>query len=168
MAGETILVVDDSAVNLKLAAAILRSEGYRVLLATSAEQALMTLRTTVPDLALVDVQLPGMNGLELTRAIREDFRTRELLVVMLTASTELECEQQAYEAGCDGFISKPIDTRTLGARLRSFLESTAVPEAPEIQPGRARRSWSFICRPGDGQPPAQFPDRWSAPGATHA
>ncbi len=134
MAGETILVVDDSAVNLKLAAAVLRSEGYRVLLAASAEQALMTLRTTVPDLALVDVQLPGMNGLELTRAIREDFRTRQLLVVVLTASTELECEQQAYEAGCDGFISKPIDTRTLGTRLRSFLGAPGVPETPVSQP----------------------------------
>jgi DNA-binding response OmpR family regulator len=130
MAGETILVVDDSAVNLKLAAAVLRSDGYRVLLASSAEQAIMTLRTTVPDLVLVDVQLPGMSGLALTRQIREDARTREVIVVVLTASTAPECEQQAYEAGCDGFICKPIDTRTLGPRLRNFLEGgLAMPES---------------------------------------
>jgi CheY-like chemotaxis protein len=129
MAGETILVVDDSAVNLKLAAAVLRSDGYRVVLATSAEQAIMTLHTTVPDLVLVDVQLPGMSGLGLTRHIREDLRTRKVMVVVLTASTAPECEQQAYEAGCDGFICKPIDTRTLGARLRNFLEgAAAIPE----------------------------------------
>ncbi len=132
MAGETILVVDDSAVNLKLAAAVLRSDGYRVMLASSAEQAIMTLRTTVPDLVLVDVQLPGMSGLGLTRHIREDLRTRQVMVVVLTASTAPECEQQAYEAGCDGFICKPIDTRTLGPRLRSFLEG-GIPAIPEIR-----------------------------------
>jgi DNA-binding response OmpR family regulator len=130
MASETILVVDDSAVNLKLAAAVLRSDGYRVMLASTAEQAIMTLRTTVPDLVLVDVQLPGMSGLGLTRHIREDLRTCKVMVVVLTASTAPECEQQAYDAGCDGFICKPIDTRTLGPRLRNFLEDT--PEIPEI------------------------------------
>uniref|UniRef100_Q01U09 Response regulator receiver protein n=1 Tax=Solibacter usitatus (strain Ellin6076) TaxID=234267 RepID=Q01U09_SOLUE len=136
MAGESILVVDDSAVNLKLAAAVLRSDGYRVTVASSAEQAIMTLRTTVPDLVLVDIQLPGMSGLALTRHIREDSRLRKVMVVVLTASTAPECEQQAYEAGCDGFICKPIDTRTLGPRLRNFLEgATAIPESSAKESG---------------------------------
>jgi CheY-like chemotaxis protein len=131
MAGESILVVDDAPVNLKLAAAVLRSEGYSVRLACNAEEALMTLRTKVPDLLLVDLQLPGMNGLELTRHLRQDARTREMLIVALTASVMAGAQQQAFDAGCDGFIAKPIDTRTLGQRLRSFLDGQngAVSEA---------------------------------------
>ena len=130
MARETVLVVDDSAVNLKLAAAVLRGDGYRVLLASNAEQALMMLRTTLPDLVLVDIQLPGMSGLDLTRHLRQESRTRELLVVALTASVTQGCEQQAYDAGCDGFISKPIDTRTLGPRLRNFMDGAVPTPAP--------------------------------------
>jgi two-component system cell cycle response regulator DivK len=122
MAGETIVVVDDAPVNLRLAAAVLRSEGYKVHLASSAEEALMMLRSVVPDLALVDIQLPGMNGLELTRALRQDPRTRDMLIVALTASVMASAQQQAFDAGCDGFIGKPIDTRSLGGRLRAFLD----------------------------------------------
>jgi two-component system cell cycle response regulator DivK len=137
MAGETIVVVDDAPVNLKLAAAVLRSEGYKVHLASSAEEALMMLRTMVPDLLLVDIQLPGMNGLELTRRLRQDPRTREMLIVALTASVMASAQQQAFDAGCDGFIAKPIDTRSLGQRLRAFLDgqSGPVPEAGADQGG---------------------------------
>jgi CheY-like chemotaxis protein len=140
MASETILVVDDSAVNLKLAAAVLRGDGYRVLLASNAEQALMMLRTTLPDLVLVDIQLPGMSGLDLTRHLRQEARTRELLVVALTASVAQGCEQQAYEAGCDGFISKPIDTRMLGPRLRSFMEGAVPGDGTPGEPATAPES----------------------------
>ena len=122
MAGESIIVVDDSAVNLRLTAAVLRSEGFRIQLASNAEQAMMMMRTTLPDLLLVDIQLPGISGLELTRRLRQDTRTRDLLIVALTASVMSGSEQQAYEAGCDGFIAKPIDTRALGSRLRFFLD----------------------------------------------
>jgi two-component system, cell cycle response regulator DivK len=136
MAGETIIVVDDAPVNLKLAAAVLRREGYKVYLACNAEESLMMLRTMVPDLLLVDIQLPGMNGLELTRRLRQDPRTREMLIVALTASVMAGAEQLAYDAGCDGFIAKPIDTRSLGQRLRVFLDgqSAASPE-PAIEQG---------------------------------
>jgi DNA-binding response OmpR family regulator len=107
------------------------------LVASSAEQAIMTLRTTLPDLVLVDVQLPGMSGLDLTRRIRDDLRTHQVIVVVLTASTGPECEQQAYDAGCDGFICKPIDTRTLGPRLRNFLEGTLLEDTPAMAEIRA-------------------------------
>ena len=85
---------------------------------------------------LVDIQLPGMNGLDLTRRLRQDSRTREMLIVALTASTTAGAEQLAYDAGCDGFIAKPIDTRRLGRRLRSFLDGlqAAAPE-PGIEGG---------------------------------
>jgi CheY-like chemotaxis protein len=109
MAGETIIVVDDAAVSLKFAAAALRGEGYTVRVACNAEEALMILRTMVPDLLLVDIQLPGMNGLELTRRLRQDPRTREMLIVVFTALTMADAQQQAFDAGCDGFIAKPID-----------------------------------------------------------
>jgi two-component system cell cycle response regulator len=103
MAGETIIVVDDAPVNLKLAAAVLRSEGYKVHLACNAEEALMILRTKVPDLLLVDIMLPGMNGLEMTRLLRQDPRTRDMLIVALTASAMADAQQQAFDAGCDGY-----------------------------------------------------------------
>jgi CheY-like chemotaxis protein len=122
MAGETIVVVDDAPVNLRLAAAVLRSEGYKVHLASSAEEALMMLRSMIPHLLLVDIQLPGMNGLELTRRLRQEPRTRDMLIVALTASVMASAQQQAFDAGCDGFIGKPIDTRSLGGRLRAFLD----------------------------------------------
>ncbi len=134
MAGESILVVDDSAVNLRLAAAVLRSEGYRVQLASNAEQATMMMRTALPDLLLLDIQLPGISGLELTRRLRQDARARDLLIVAVTAAVESGCEQQAYEAGCDGFIAKPIDTRTLGSRLRFFLDGQ-IPAADNATQG---------------------------------
>src|ERR1035437_8764850 len=136
MAGETIIVVDDAPVNLKLAAAVLRREGYKVYLACNAEESLMMLRTMVPDLPLGDIQLPGMSGCELTRRLRQDPRTREMLIVVFTASTMADAQQQAFDAGCDGFIAKPIDIRSLGQRLRSFLDgqSGAAPN-PGIEHG---------------------------------
>lgn len=132
MAGETILVVDDSPVNLRLAAALLRSEGYKVHLASTGEEALITLRTLRPALILMDIQLPGMNGLELTRRLRQDSETRGLLIVAMTASDVQDVQEQAFEAGCDGFIPKPMDTRTLGSQLRGFLG-----QSPEAVTGAA-------------------------------
>src|SRR5205809_1119205 len=130
MAGESILVVDDSPVNLRLAAALLRSEGYDVHLASTAEEALVTLKTLKPAIILLDLQLPGMNGLEMTQRLRQDARTRGLFVVAMTASTIIDDQDKAFEAGCDGYIPKPIDTRTLGSQLRAYLKQ---PE-PVIEP----------------------------------
>ena len=148
MAGETILVVDDEPVNLRLAAAVLRNEGYRVHLASSAEQALTTLDTMLPQLMLVDIQLPGIDGLELTRRVRAEPRTKDLLVVALTASTSGQDEDRAYQAGCDGFITKPIDTRALGQRLRAIIDGQA--ESPMPMEGNGAISEGFRAK------------RWSA------
>jgi len=139
MAGETVLVVEDEPVSLKLAAAVLRSEGYRVYLASTAEEALKTLAMVRPNLMLVDLQLPGMDGLDLTRQVRSQPRTRDMLVVALTASTSRDTETSAFAAGCDGFIIKPIDTRTLGRRLEAFFHGQAQtppgPDESEALPG---------------------------------
>src|ERR1035438_4821556 len=143
MAGESIIVVDDAPVNLKLAAAVLRGEGFRVQLASNAEQALMMLRSSLPALMLVDIQLPGMDGLELTRQVRQDPRTRDIVVVALTAHVRAGAEQQAFEAGCDGFIAKPIDTRTLGQRLRGFLKASTTAQPSGLDEGTMPEGLSF-------------------------
>src|SRR5436309_281204 len=111
MAGEPILIVDDTPVNLKLTRILLVNEGYRVLTAASAEEALELLRSYHPDLVLADIQLPGIDGLELTRRIKQEDATRDIVVVALTAFTMKGDERRAVESGCDGYITKPIDTR---------------------------------------------------------
>jgi two-component system cell cycle response regulator DivK len=125
MAGEPILIVDDTPVNLKLTRILLANEGYKVLTAGSAEEALELLQSDHPYLILADIQLPGMDGFELTRRIKSDASTRDIVVVALTAFAMMGDRQQALDAGCDGYITKPIDTRTLGARVREFLERRA-------------------------------------------
>lgn len=121
MAGEQILIVDDTPVNLKLTRILLVNEGFNVVTAASAEEALELLGTCHPQLILADIQLPGIDGLEMTRRIKLNAATRDITVVALTAFAMKGDEQKATEAGCDGYITKPIDTRTLGARIREYL-----------------------------------------------
>src|SRR4051794_33316740 len=121
MAGEPILIVDDTPVNLKLTRILLVNEGYKVLTAASAEEALEVLRSFHPELVLADIQLPGIDGFELTRRIKKNETTRDIMVVALTAFAMKGDEQKAIDAGCDGYITKPIDTRTLGSRIREIL-----------------------------------------------
>ena len=134
MAGEPILIVDDTPVNLKLTRILLVNEGYKVLTAASAEEALELLRSYRPRLILADIQLPGMDGLEMTRLIKQDEKTRDIAVVALTAFAMKGDEQKAIEAGCDGYITKPIDTRTLGERIREVLRRRAESETPVVPP----------------------------------
>ena len=99
MAGEPILIVDDTPVNLKLTRILLVNEGYKVSTAASAEEALELLRSYHPRLILADIQLPGMDGLEMTRQIKGDERTRDITVVALTAFAMKGDEQRAIAAG---------------------------------------------------------------------
>jgi CheY-like chemotaxis protein len=133
MAGELILIVDDTPVNLKLTRILLVNEGYKVLTAASAEEALDLLKGPLPDLILADIQLPGIDGLEMTRRLKEDERTRDIVVVALTAFAMQNDERKAIEAGCDGYITKPIDTRTLGIRIRQYLDSRVRPGLDESE-----------------------------------
>jgi CheY-like chemotaxis protein len=135
MPSEAILVVDDAPVNLKLTGILLRKEGYDVHSAVDAEQALDLLETFHPDLMLVDIQLPGMDGLELTRRIKRDDRTRDIVVVALTACAMKGDDQKAFQAGCQGYITKPIETGTLAGRVRDYLDRrSAPPPVPEEPP----------------------------------
>src|SRR4051812_15654800 len=121
MAGEPILIVDDTPVNLKLTRILLEHEGYEVRTANCAEEALQLLESFRPRLVLADIQMPGVDGLEMTRRIKQDPRNRDMLVVALTALAMKGDEERAIAAGCDGYITKPIDTRALGARIRGYL-----------------------------------------------
>jgi CheY-like chemotaxis protein len=121
MAGEPILIVDDNPANLKLVSFLLLSKGYEVQTALNANQALATLRVFHPRLILMDIQMPGMDGLELTRLLKADVATRDMLVVAVTAFAMKGDESKALAAGCDGYITKPIDTRELPSVIASLL-----------------------------------------------
>lgn len=118
-----ILIVDDNVVNTKLVAFLLAAHGYDVRTASDAEEALGILASFRPGLILTDLQLPGMDGLELTRRLRRDAATRDIVIVAVTAFAMKGDEAIAFEAGCDGYITKPIDTRTLPSRVAAFLSS---------------------------------------------
>ena len=122
MAGEPILIVDDNALNLKLIRVLLTGHGYDVRAAADAEEALVVLQTFRPALILMDLQLPGMDGLELTRRLKADPARRQIVILALTAYAMKGDEQKARDAGCDGYIAKPIDTRTLPGVLVSYLK----------------------------------------------
>lgn len=126
MTGERILVVDDNPGNLKLARVLLRGEGYEVATVCDAEAVIDYLRRERPRLILMDVQLPGMDGLELTRLIKSDPALRDILVVALTAYAMKTDEDRARAAGCDGYVSKPIDTTAL-PRMIAGLFGRGVP-----------------------------------------
>lgn len=116
-----ILVVDDNATNLKLATRVLEIEGHLVDQAADAEQALAYLQGCVPDLILMDIFLPGMDGLTLTRLLKADPRWHAIPVIALTAFAMKGDEQKAREAGCDGYVTKPIDTREFPRLVASHL-----------------------------------------------
>lgn len=116
-----ILIVDDNPLNLKLASDVLRGEGFAVELASDAEQAQAMLKRGLPDLILMDLALPGVDGLALTRLLKADKRFSRIPIVAFTASAMKGDDQKALAAGCAGYITKPIDTRELARQVRSFL-----------------------------------------------
>lgn len=121
MAGESILIVDDNALNLKLARVVLQLEGYEIHTAVDADSALAVLDAHHPRLILMDVQLPGVDGLELTRRLKADPARRHIVIVALTASAMLGDEDKALAAGCDGYVTKPISPDALARTVAEFL-----------------------------------------------
>ena len=121
VAANPILIVDDNPVNLKLARISLESEGYDVRTATDGEEAMVILREFRPRLILMDIQLPGVDGLELTRRLKADPATSDIIVVAVTAYAMKGDREKALSAGCDGYITKPIDPIQLPVQIGDYL-----------------------------------------------
>jgi len=116
-----ILVVEDNEANRLLASSVLEREGYQVDLAANSTEALDRLTRHLPDLILMDVQLPGEDGLALTRRLKADPRTAMVPIVALTAHAMVGDKEDALAAGCSGYVSKPINTRTFGKEVRKYI-----------------------------------------------
>ncbi len=119
-----VLVVDDNPTNLKLIAYLLQAKGYEVRTAVDAESALEEVRNARPALILMDLQLPGMDGLELTQRLKAAPETRDIVVIAVTAYAMKGDEERARAAGCDGYIPKPVDTRALPRIVAEHLGIT--------------------------------------------
>jgi CheY-like chemotaxis protein len=117
----TILVVDDNRINLKLVSDLLSFEGYQVHKAADGEEAEQQLGSHAPDLILLDLDLPGIDGLTLTQRIKSNPQTAHIIVVAVTAFAMKGDRQRAEAAGCDGYITKPIDTRQLPIQVAEWL-----------------------------------------------
>ncbi|TME07732.1 MAG: response regulator [Chloroflexi bacterium] len=124
MTAPLILLVEDNETNQMLAMTVLQRDGYRVDVAGSSEEAALRLAAARPDLILMDLQLPGQDGLSLTRALKEDPATNSIPIVAMTAHAMLGDADEALAAGCAGYIAKPIDTRVLGDQVRRYLAAS--------------------------------------------
>ena len=117
----SVLVVDDTPVNVKLIVALLKANGFAVTIATTGEAALDLVRGADFRLMLLDLRLPGIDGLTVARRVRADPRHRAVVIVAVTASAMKSDVAAALDAGCDAFVSKPINTRTLIPMLMGLL-----------------------------------------------
>jgi two-component system, cell cycle response regulator DivK len=117
----SVLIVDDNAINLELTGFLLREAGIEVLSAADADAALRVLVRQDVDLILMDIQLPDIDGLALTRRLKADPSTRGVVIVAYTAYAMKGDEARMLQAGCDGYIGKPIDVKTFAARVRALL-----------------------------------------------
>jgi len=122
----TVLVVEDNPANMTLATFLLKSAGYAVLSAVDAEAGLALARTEQPDLVLMDIQLPGMDGLQATAVLKGDAATRDIPVIALTALAMKGDEERIRAAGCDGYIAKPLAYREFLATIAARLPKATV------------------------------------------
>jgi two-component system cell cycle response regulator DivK len=123
VANELILIVEDNEKNLKLARDVLRFHGFRTIEATDGESAITMAAEQLPALVLMDIQLPGIDGIAAMKRIRADERTKLIPTVALTASVMTGDRERFNEAGFDGFIAKPIDVKTFPATVRGYLDA---------------------------------------------
>ncbi len=127
MASEKILIVEDNPMNLELATDLLEAAGYVVIQAGTAEDGIELARAESPDLILMDISLPGMDGLEATGVLKQDPATKGITVIAMTAHAMRGDEEKALAAGCAGYITKPIDTREFPKAVARFIEAAGSP-----------------------------------------
>lgn len=121
MAGESVLIVDDNEMNVKLLRWLLQKNGYVVHTASDARSARDVVRAVRPMLVLMDIQLPDIDGLQLTREFKADPELKEIPVVAVTSYAMKGDRQKSLDAGCDGYITKPIDTRQFPLEVEKYL-----------------------------------------------
>ena len=122
MKNRTILVIEDNPLNMKLVKGLLKIGNYQMLEANDAESGIQLIREHQPDLVLMDIQLPGMDGLAATKILKEDSDLKDIPIVALTSYAMQGDKEKALEAGCSGYIAKPIDTRNFLETLARYLE----------------------------------------------
>ena len=123
MAINKVMVVDDSATERHVLGDILSKKGFLVVYAESGEKAVESSKTELPDLILMDLGLPGMDGLEATRALKNGAATCRVPVIALTAHAMRGDKDVAAAAGCDGYLTKPLNTRTFATTIGQFISS---------------------------------------------
>jgi len=117
-----VLLIEDHETDRKLLSAVLHASGNRVVERVSAEEAFEAIGAEQPDVILIDLKLPGMDGLELTRRLRASHDTRDIRVVAVTAAPDLYSRQDALRAGCDAYIVKPVDTRKFSDQVTRDID----------------------------------------------
>ena len=133
MSAPCVLIVDDNAINVDLVSFVLAAADFRVESVQDPQLALGHIAQSRPDLILMDVQMPGIDGLELTRRLKTDPATRDIVVVAFTAYAMKGDEARMRSAGCDAYMSKPIDVATFAQTVRDHLRAGA--RMPPVEPG---------------------------------
>ena len=121
-----IFLVEDDPIDRKLLIAVMESSGHRIFEKDSAEQALEEIKARQPDAILLDLKLPGMDGLTLARLLKQDPETRHIPIVAITAGVESFSQKASFAAGCDAYIAKPVDTRKLPAQILTVTSKRVV------------------------------------------
>ena len=124
MSEEKILIIDDNPMNLELVSDLLELHGFLVIKAKDSKTGMELAQTEKPDLILMDIQLPGIDGIDATRILKEDIITADIPIVALTAHATKGDEEKILKAGCTGYISKPINTREFPKIVKSYLKKT--------------------------------------------
>jgi two-component system cell cycle response regulator DivK len=119
--GKTILIVEDEPRNLKLLRDLLQRFGYEILEASDGEQGVKSAGEKMPDLILMDIMMPKMDGLEATRIIKADTKTKHIPIIALTSYAMKGDREKTIEAGCDGYIAKPIDIKEVLKTIETYL-----------------------------------------------
>ncbi len=123
MAKKKILIIEDNAMNMELFSDLLEHEGYSILQAINGKDGFNMAKRDKPNLILLDVGLPDMKGIEVVRKFKEDHITKDIILVICTASIMKEEKEEIMNAGCDGFIAKPIDTKEFIKTINGFLQN---------------------------------------------
>ncbi len=124
MSDKNVMVVEDNEKNRKLMRVVLKAKGYNIIEATTGEEALNLLKNQKPDIILMDIQLPGIDGLTLIRQIKASVITKDIPIIAVTAYAMKGDEQKILDTGCDAYVSKPINTQELPLIVEKYINKT--------------------------------------------